>query len=253
MNSDGSGSGGAVTVINFAGLGLAGIPNFTMLPSRLQELHFSNAMDGQKNGGKNALDPRDAQNQQPSVAGFSGTVDLTNAPPSLWYADISGNFFTGRVSVPRTCCTGLKQLFLHYNRFTYVDLSDLPSTSLEVLTLFGNQLTSTSLGLQLAALPRTLTRLVMWSNANLTGPVDLTRLPAGMLSLGLDDCAWSGKLQLDRLPATLQLLALGTSRFCGSGIVAPPHVCSAIYVDAAGPCKVNCTASPPTFDCGPCK
>jgi hypothetical protein len=140
---------------------------------------------------------------------------------------------------------------MHYNHFSSVNLTVLPP-SLQVLTLFGNQLVGQSVGLQLDALPRGMKELDLAWNAELQGPLNLTALPPTMSVLNLYGNKFGGRLDLGHLPLNLTWLALeanhGAPRFCGEGDVSPPQVCRSIFL--GGACHVNCVNA--SFNCGIC-
>eukprot|EP01012_Entosiphon_sulcatum_P046122 TRINITY_DN6182_c0_g1_i1.p1 TRINITY_DN6182_c0_g1~~TRINITY_DN6182_c0_g1_i1.p1 ORF type:complete len:984 (-),score=158.72 TRINITY_DN6182_c0_g1_i1:89-3040(-) len=142
---------------------------------------------------------------------FSGTVDLTKLPAALSYFELYGNQFTGTLDV--SALPPVLSVFrVDGNQFggTF-DTTKLPS-KLQVIHIQSLRLTGS---IDFAALPSTMTQFVCQYNA-LEGTVDLQTKPfLFMESLYVDQCQFSGSVDLTQLPSAVEL-GFSQNRFTGS-------------------------------------
>ena len=236
-----------VVSIFLTDFGFYGVPNFTSLPSHLEQLHLSNAMK-KKMREDQSVGPR--WGKTVGAHGFSGNPNFSNLPPSLEILDLSGNQFSGSLPVigfnAKNSSGNLRQLFLHYNMFSgsaELFLQQLPIT-MEVSTFFGNDLSGNIEYIFSTLAAPNLTQLdLAWNN--FTGFIELASLSrcCPILSvLNLYGNHFEGPLNLQHLPASLHFLALeDNAGICGSGSIVPQTVCGAVYLGK--PCVVDCNSS----------
>eukprot|EP00996_Jenningsia_fusiforme_P005496 NODE_646_length_2015_cov_40.747711_g597_i0.p1 GENE.NODE_646_length_2015_cov_40.747711_g597_i0~~NODE_646_length_2015_cov_40.747711_g597_i0.p1 ORF type:complete len:568 (-),score=65.04 NODE_646_length_2015_cov_40.747711_g597_i0:208-1911(-) len=211
-------AGGAVTEINFVELGYSGGVD---LPS-LSALTSLEVLDLRQNSFTGTVDltslPSSLFDLRLNVNDFTGTVDLTSLPGSLEKLYVRDTELTGTVDLT-SLPSSLQDLYLDRNNFTgSVDLTSLPSLMLEI-RLNGNDLSGSA---DLTSLPSSMLEIRLDGNS-FSGSVDLTSLPNGLERLDLHSNAFTGTLDQTGLPSSLTALTIGGNRW---GCPAPVNAVS---------------------------